>query len=148
MRQDLLRPPKRATRKRKRIGRGDASGNGSFSGRGMKGQKSRGGSALHASFEGGQLPLAKALPMMRGFTNIFRKQYQIVNLNQLAGFSGDRDVTPHALAQAGLVKSSKKPIKILGRGELTGALVVEADKFSGSAREKIEAAGGSVRAIG
>lgn len=148
MRQDLLRPPTGSRRGRKRIGRGDASGNGSFSGRGMKGQKSRSGSGLPASFEGGQLPLVKALPMVRGFTNKFRKVYQVVNLNQLSGLSSEGDVTPQVLMGAGLIKSAEKLIKVLGRGELDRGLVVEAHRFSRSAREKIEAAGGSVRELG
>ena len=147
MRQNELRPPRGAKRARKRIGRGDGSGHGSYSGKGLKGQSARSGHGLRLAFEGGQLPLVKALPMIRGFTNIFRKEYSVVNLDRLARFPAHSDVTPQSLVAAGLGKSLKKPIKILGQGELQAALVVEAHKFSKSAREKIEAAGGSVRVI-
>ena len=148
MQQHHLRQPKDAKRPRKRVGRGDGSGRGSFSGRGRKGQKSRSGGGVRVSFEGGQLPLVKSLPMMRGFTNIFRKEYTTVNLSRLAKFSADSEVTPHLLLERGVVKNLKRPVKVLGRGELEVPLVVEAHKFSRSAREKIEAAGGSVRVIG
>jgi len=147
MQQHHLRPPKGAKRNRKRIGRGDGSGNGSFAGKGMKGQKSRSGGGVRLGFEGGQLPLIKKLPKMRGFTNIFRKEYSIVNLRQLAGFPAKSSVTPQALAENGVVKSAKDSIKVLGTGELDVPLEVAAHKFSRSAREKIEAAGGSVRLI-
>ena len=147
MQQHHLRPPKGAKRHRKRIGRGDGSGNGSFAGKGMKGQKSRSGGGVRLGFEGGQLPLIKKLPKMRGFTNIFRKEYSIVNLRQLAGFPAKSSVTPQALAENGVVKSAKDSIKVLGTGELDVPLEVAAHKFSRSAREKIEAAGGSVRLI-
>ena len=147
MQQHLLKPPKGAKRRRKRVGRGDSSGHGSLSGRGRKGQKSRSGGGLRPSFEGGQLPLVKALPMLRGFTNIFRKDYSVVNLDQLAAFPAKTEVTPQLLRDKGVVRNPKKPVKVLGRGELGVALVVEAHRFSRSAREKIEAAGGSVREI-
>ena len=148
MQQHQLRPPKGAKRPRKRIGRGDGSGHGSFSGRGVKGQKSRSGGGVRASFSGGQLPIVKALPMMRGFTNIFRKEYTVVNLDRLARFPAGSEITPQTLVESGAVKNLKKPVKVLGRGELYFPLAVEAHKFSRSAREKIEAAGGSVREIG
>lgn len=147
MRQDLLVSPKGFHRKRKRIGRGDGSGNGSFSGRGMKGQKSRSGSGNPLSFEGGQLPLVKALPMIRGFTNIFRKEYQVVNVGEMSCFSDKKNVSVALLVEAGLIKNANKMVKILGGGDIEKALDVEAHKFSRSAREKIEAAGGSVREI-
>ena len=148
MQQHDIRAPKGAKRARKRVGRGDGSGHGSFSGRGLKGQKSRSGGGVRPGFEGGQLPLAKALPMIRGFTNIFRKEYNVVNLDRLARFPANSEVTPQLLVEAGVVKNLKKPVKVLGRGELEIPLVVEAHKFSSSARSKIEAAGGSVREIG
>ena len=148
MQQHDIRAPKGAKRAGKRVGRGDGSGHGSFSGRGLKGQKSRSGGGVRPGFEGGQLPLAKALPMIRGFTNIFRKEYNVVNLDRLARFPANSEVTPQLLVEAGVVKNLKKPVKVLGRGELEIPLVVEAHKFSGSARSKIEAAGGSVREIG
>ena len=148
MQQHKLRPPKGARHTRKRVGRGDGSGHGSYSGRGQKGQKSRSGGGVRLGFQGGGLPLIKSLPMMRGFTNIFRKEYRVVNLDRLAAFPAGSEVTPRTLADAGLVKDVKQPIKVLGRGELESALVVEAHRFSRSAREKIEAAGGTVREIG
>ena len=148
MQQHLLRPPKGARRNRKRVGRGDGSGHGSFSGKGMKGQKARSGGGVRPSFQGGQLPLVKSLPKMRGFTNIFRQEYSVVNLDRLARFPASTEITPLVLVKAGVVKDLKRPVKVLGRGELEVPLVVEAHKFSRSAREKIEAAGGSVREIG
>lgn len=114
----------------------------------MKGQKSRSGPGPYAGFEGGQLPLSKALPKIRGFTNVFRKEYQVVNLSQLTGLPGEREITAQVLAEAGLVKSVKKPVKVLGRGEIDRPLIIEAHRFSKSARGKIEAAGGSARAVG
>ena len=143
-----LRPPKGAKRPRKRIGRGDGSGHGSFSGRGMKGQNSRSGGGVRPGFEGGQIPLIKGLPSMRGFTNIFRKVYSVVNLDRLAQFPANSEVTPQLLLDSGVVKNLKRPVKILGRGELDSPLVVEAHRFSSSARQKIETAGGRVREIG
>ena len=147
MRQNELRPPRGAKRARKRIGRGDGSGHGSFSGRGMKGQNSRSGGGVRPNFEGGQLPITKALPMMRGFTNIFRKEFSVVNLDRLAAFPANTEVTPQLMAELGIVKNLKLPVKVLGRGELERPLTVEAHKFSGSARQKIEAGGGSVREV-
>ena len=148
MQQHNLRPPKGARKNRRRVGRGDSSGYGSYSGRGMKGQNSRTGGGVRPSFEGGQLPLSKKLPKIRGFTNIFRKRYSVVNVDRLAVFPSESEVTPEALSDAGILRSLKNPIKILGRGELNVPLVVSAHKFSNSARHQIEAAGGSVREIG
>ena len=147
MRQDELRPPKGAKRPRKRLGRGDSSGHGSFSGKGMKGQNSRSGGGVRPSFEGGQLPITKALPTLRGFTNIFRRQYSTINLDRLSAFPPNSTVTPEMLAQAGVLRNLKRPVKVLGRGEIDIPLVVEAQRFSGSARKKIEAAGGSVKEV-
>jgi len=145
MRQHELRPPRGARRPRKRVGRGDGSGHGSFSGRGMKGQNSRAGGGVRLGFEGGQNPLIKALPKMRGFTNIFRKESWVVNLDRLSTFPANSEVTPQAMVEAGVVRNLKRPVKVLGRGELDRPLVVEASSFSASARRKIEAVGGSVR---
>ena len=103
---------------------------------------------MRLGFEGGQLSLIKKLPMVRGFTNIFRKEYKVVNLDRLARFPADSEITPQTLVDMGVAKNLNKPVKVLGRGELEVPLVVEAHKFSRSAREKIEAAGGSVRVIG
>ena len=147
MQQHLLRPPKGARRNRKIVGRGNGSGHGNYSGRGLKGQKSRSGGGVRLSFQGGQLPLVKSLPKMRGFTNIFRKEYSVVNLDRLATFPAQSEITPQSLVEAGVLKNVKKPVKVLGRGELEVSLVVEAHRFSRTAREKIEAAGGSVREI-
>ncbi len=148
MQQHELRSPKGAKKSRRRVGRGDSSGFGSFSGRGMKGQKSRTGGGVRPSFEGGQLPLSKKLPKIRGFTNIFRIRYSVVNVDRLAAFPSESEVTPEVLNEVGLLRNLKYPVKILGRGELNVPLVVSAHKFSNSARQQIEAAGGSVREIG
>ncbi|MCH7653312.1 MAG: 50S ribosomal protein L15 [Chloroflexi bacterium] len=148
MQQHELRPPKGAKKNRRRVGRGDSSGFGSYSGRGMKGQNSRTGGGVRPSFEGGQLPLSKKLPKIRGFTSIFRKRYSVVNVDRLAVFPSESEVTPEALSDAGILRNLNNPVKILGRGELNVPLVVSAHKFSASARQQIEAAGGSVREIG
>lgn len=142
MRLDELRAPKGARRNRKRIGRGNGS-KGTYSGRGMKGQKSRSGGGVRPSFEGGQLPLMKRLPTQRGFTNIFRVEYATVNVDELAArFDPDAEVTPQALRDARLVRGRETPVKVLGRGEIDRALTVSAHRFSTEARRKIEAAGG------
>lgn len=148
MQQHELRPPAGAKRARRRVGRGDSSGYGSFAGRGMKGQKSRSGGGVRPGFEGGQLPLSKKLPFVRGFTNIFRVEYNVVNVASLAAFDAHSAVNPAALGNAGIVRNPNKPLKILGRGEIQVPLTVAAHKFSASARQKIEAAGGTVREIG
>ena len=143
MRLDELRAPSGARRPRKRVGRGNAS-KGTYSGRGMKGQKSRSGGGVRPSFEGGQLPLMKRLPTQRGFTNIFRVEYATVNVDELASrFEGNAEVTPQALRDARLVRSRGAPVKVLGRGEIDRALTVSAHRFSSEARRKIEAAGGA-----
>ena len=148
MKQHELRPPKGAKKNRKRVGRGDGSGRGTYSGRGIKGQNSRSGGGVRPGFEGGQLPITKALPTLRGFTNIFRKEYSVVNIDRLARFPANTEVTPGQMMDARLVKSLKRPVKVLGRGEIESPLVVEAHRFTAEARRKIEAAGGSVREIG
>jgi len=139
-----LHPSKGAHKGKKRVGRGTASGHGKTAGRGTKGQNARSGGSVRPYFEGGQLPLVRRLPHKRGFTNIFKVKYSVVNLDRLAGFRKGSKVDPEALAEAGIIKSSVKLVKILGRGELKHALTVSAHKFSASAREKIEAAGGTV----
>ena len=133
--------------KRKRVGRGVGSGHGTYSCRGLKGQKSRSGGGVHPLFEGGQNPLVKRLPYKRGFTNIFRTEYAIVNLDRLNIFPEGAEVTPEEMVSAGIVKGLKKPIKILGEGELEQRLVVKANKFSETARNKIEAVGGRAEVI-
>ncbi len=138
-----LSPAPGSKRDRKRIGRGPGSGNGKTAGRGHKGQRSRSGFSQRFGFEGGQMPLVRRVPK-RGFTNIFRVEYAVVNLSRLDGFEGD--VTPDALAEKGMVRKGR-PVKILGNGEVSGALKVSAHKFSKTAREKIEAAGGSCEVL-
>ena len=136
------------TRKRKRIGRGDASGNGSYSGKGMKGQKSRSGGGVRPGFEGGQLPLIKRLPSLRGFTNIFKTQYHAVNLDTiLKMYPNGGDVSPGTLVETGGLKDQKLPLKVLGRGEINVNLKVSAHKFTKSAKQKIETAGGTIQVI-
>ncbi len=136
------------TRKRKRIGRGDASGNGSYSGKGMKGQKSRSGGGVRPGFEGGQLPLIKRLPSLRGFTNIFKTQYHAVNLDTiLKMYPNGGDVSPGTLVETGVLKDQKLPLKVLGRGEINVNLKVSAHKFTKSAKQKIETAGGTIQVI-
>lgn len=147
MRQDELKPPLGARHKRKRVGRGLGSGHGTYSGRGMKGQKARAGGGVRPGFEGGQLPLIKRLPRKRGFVNIFRKEYAIVNVGSLNAFAPDTSVTPQRLWEAGLVDSPDKLVKVLGDGELKHSLSVQADKFSAQAKDKIEAAGGKAEVV-
>jgi large subunit ribosomal protein L15 len=139
-----IRAPKKATEKRKRVGRGMGSGMGKTSTRGHKGQRSRTGSRMIRGFEGGQMPLHRRMPK-RGFTNIFRKEFTIVSLARLAEL-GATTVTPEVLRRAGVIKT-KHPVKILGDGELTIAITVSAHKFSKSAQEKITKAGGKVEVL-
>ncbi len=143
-----LRPDKGAKKERKRVGRGISAGQGKTSGRGTKGQGARSGGGKGAYFEGGQLPLVRRLPFKRGFTNIFRVEYQEVNLDDVARvFQKGDEVTPESLAAKGLVRKADQPVVILGRGELDAALTFKAHRFSGSAREKIEQAGGSIEEL-
>jgi large subunit ribosomal protein L15 len=141
-----LRAPKKANRNKKRIGRGMGSGTGKTSGRGHKGQGSRSGSSLMRGFEGGQMPLHRRLPK-RGFTNIFRTEYTVVNLDRL-GELGEKELTLEKFVALGLVKKRNGLVKILGSGEVKGALTVHAHKFSKSAQEKIEKAGGKTIVLG
>jgi large subunit ribosomal protein L15 len=143
-----LRPAAGATRNRKRIGRGNASGHGTTAGRGQKGQKSRSGKGNHPGFEGGQYPLYRRLARKRGFINPFRVEYEPVNVGDLARFDADSTVTPELLVEAGLRKHPRKPLKVLATGDLDRALTVRAHAFSATARQKIEAAGGRVEEIG
>ena len=139
-----LKPPKGQKHKNQRIGQGMGSGRGKFSGRGAKGAKSISGYSRMRGFEGGQMPLHRRLPK-RGFTNIFRKEFSIVNLEALAAL-GETTITPDVLRKAGVIKS-KHPVKILGDGELKTALTVHAHKFSKSAQEKITKAGGKFEVL-
>jgi len=143
-----LGPPKGATKKRKRAGRGDSSGHGKTAGRGTKGQKARSGGNIPPYFEGGQLPLVRRLPRIRGFTNIFKTEFAVVNLDRLnERFDKGDEVTPAALTEAGLIKSPRELVRVLGRGNLEKPLTVKAHGFSNGARAKIEAAGGSVEEL-
>jgi large subunit ribosomal protein L15 len=142
-----LSPAPGSRKDRKRVGRGDGSGHGTYSGRGQKGQKSRSGNKVRPGFEGGQLPLIKRLPKKRGFVNIFRTEYSVVNLGQLGTFEPGSEVTPEKLLAVGLIKSLRQPVKVLAEGDLSQALVVRAHKFSTAARAKIEAAGGRVEEV-
>jgi len=139
-----VRAPKKASENRKRVGRGMGSGMGKTSTRGHKGQRSRSGSRMLRGFEGGQMPLHRRMPK-RGFTNIFRTEYSIVNLEKLAAL-GEATITPDILRKAGAVKG-KQPIKVLGDGELSKAITVQAHKFSKSAQEKITKAGGKFEVL-
>jgi large subunit ribosomal protein L15 len=141
--QSDLRPVPGSTHKKKRVGRGNSSGHGTTSGRGTKGQKSRSGRDLRIGFEGGQIPLVRALSRVRGFTNRFRVEFEPVNLDRLEGAAVKGEVTPESLKASGVVKSNL-PIKILADGDLSAKLKVTAHRFSAAARTKIEAAGGSV----
>ena len=140
-----IRKPKNSTENRKRVGRGMGSGMGKTSTRGHKGQGSRSGSRLMRGFEGGQMPLHRRLPK-RGFTNIFKKEYTVVNLTRLAEL-GESNVTPEVLYNRGILKSRNGMVKILGVGELTSKITVTAHKFSASAQEKITKAGGKAEVI-
>jgi len=139
-----IRAPRKASENRKRVGRGMGSGMGKTSTRGHKGQRSRSGSRLLRGFEGGQMPLHRRLPK-RGFTNIFRQEYNIVNLEKLAAL-GETTINPDVLRKAGVI-SAKRPVKILGDGELKSAITVQAHKFSKSAQEKITKAGGKFEVL-
>ena len=139
-----LRAPRKASENKKRVGRGMGSGMGKTSTRGHKGQRSRSGSRMMRGFEGGQMPLHRRMPK-RGFTNIFRKEFNIVSLEKLAAL-GETTINPEVLRKAGIIKT-KHPVKILGDGELSAAITVQAHKFSKSAEEKITKAGGKVEVL-
>ena len=142
-----LKPAERSKFSRKRVGRGHGSGSGTQAGRGHKGAQSRSGYSFKRGFEGGQMPLHRRVPK-RGFTNIFRTEYDVVNLDQLeALFDKGATVTVESLRERGIVSSRTAMVKVLGRGEVTKALTVQAHKFSGKAAEKLAAAGGKAEAI-
>ena len=142
-----LRPPRGARRDRKRVGRGPGSGHGKTASRGSKGAKSRSGFRFKRGFEGGQMPLHRRVPK-RGFHNPFRVEYAVVNLDTLAEvFEAGSSVTPELLRERGLVRHAHAPVKVLGRGDISKQLTVHAHKFSGSAAEKIAAAGGAAELI-
>jgi large subunit ribosomal protein L15 len=145
MKLEDLKPAEGSRRKKTRVGRGIAAGKGKTAGRGIKGTGARTGGGKGPYFEGGQLPFVRRLPFKRGFTNIFRIEYQEVNLDFLdQSFEAGTDVTPQALKDAGLIRDADAPIVVLGRGELSKKLTVHAHRVTKSAAEKIEAAGGSI----
>jgi large subunit ribosomal protein L15 len=143
-----LRPDEGSKKKRRRVGRGISAGQGKTAGRGTKGQRARTGRGIALYFEGGQLPLVRRLPHTRGFTNIFREEYEVVNLGALESkFDAGAEVTPELLAENGMIRRPER-VKILGHGSLNKALTVKAHAFSSSAKEKIAAAGGKAEEIG
>ncbi|NLN78079.1 MAG: 50S ribosomal protein L15 [Armatimonadetes bacterium] len=147
MRLHDLRPAKGATHERKRVGRGIGSGMGKTSTKGHKGQKARSGASPRLGFEGGQTPLHRRLPQRAGFRNVNRKEYAVVNLDDLERFEAGTEINPELLINCGIVKSPKDGIKILGNGDLTKALNVRANKFSKTAEEKLKAAGGTAEVL-
>ena len=144
-----LKPAKGAVKRRKRVGRGIAAGQGKTAGRGTKGQNARSGGGVRPYFEGGQFPLVRKLPFVRGvnFRDPWRVKFTPVNLDRLAGFRKGAQVTPEALVKAGIIKRADELVVILGRGELKKPLKVKAHRFSASARAKIEAAGGEIEEV-
>ena len=144
---DDLRPNPGAKQDRKRVGRGHGSGKGKTAGRGTKGQKARSGRGVRVGFEGGQLPIQQALPYKRGFTNIHKTPWEVVNLQRLEELAIDGPITPELLYARGVIRGLEFPVKILGEGEVSRALDVRAHAFSASARERIEAAGGSLQTL-
>lgn len=144
---DDLRPDEGAKKERRRVGRGHGSGRGKTAGRGTKGQNARAGGGVRPGFEGGQLPIQQRMPYKRGFTNIWRTQWETVNISQLATLEVDGPITPALLVEAGLVRSTRFPVKILGVGELSTKLTVHAHGFSKGARALIENAGGTVEVL-
>lgn len=147
MRLNDLRPAPGSTHKRKRVGRGIGSGMGKTSTKGHKGQKARAGATPRLGFEGGQTPLHRRLPQRAGFRNVNRKEYAIVNLDDLERFEAGTEITPELLAGNGIVKDFKDGIKVLGFGDVTKAFTVRAHKFSKSAEEKLKAAGGTAEVL-
>jgi len=142
-----LKAPKGASKSVKRVGRGLSSGHGNTSGRGNKGQKQRSGAKIKMGFEGGQMPLQRRIPHLRGFKPINRKEFAVVNVGDLDRFEDGATVTPQELKEKGLIEKDKLPIKVLGDGEIAKKIAVKANAFSVKARQKIEAAGGSVEVL-
>ena len=147
MREHEVRAPERTSRRAKRLGRGLGSGKGTYSGKGMKGQKARSGVHMIPGFEGGQNRMIKGLPRQRGFRNRFRVEYQVVNVEALERFDPETLVSPLEMLKAGLVRNLKTPVKVLGQGKLSKPLAVQANRFSASAKQKIEKAKGTVEQI-
>jgi large subunit ribosomal protein L15 len=148
VKQNELSPASGSKKARKRVGRGNGSGHGTYSGRGLKGQKARAGGKMRPGFEGGQLPLIKRLPKKRGFFNRFRIEYAVINLSELNVFEPGSEITVDILTRSGLVKTVGKPVKVLANGELDRPLNIKVNKLSATAKSKIEAAGGTVEEVG
>jgi len=146
MKQNALNPHPGSRKNPKRVGRGPGSGNGKTAARGENGQKSRSGYSRKRGFEGGQMPLKRRVPK-RGFANIFRVEYRTVNVDRLNGLPDRSEVTPESLEKMGLLRKGTSPVKVLGNGELKIALTVRAHKYTGSAMQKIQAAGGTAEVI-
>jgi len=142
-----LAPSDGAKKARKRVGRGNGSGHGTFSGRGSKGQKARSGGKVNPRFEGGQSPLVLRLPYKRGFHNPFKKQFYTVNVEKLEGFEAGSEVTPETMVAAGIIRDLEKPVKLLGEGTISKSLTVRAHSWSKSALEKVQAAGGTLETL-
>ena len=147
MRLHDLKPPEGSRKGKKRLGRGEGSGLGKTAGRGHKGQRSRSGASIRPGFEGGQMPLQRRLPK-RGFNNLFRKTFSVVNLRDLDRFEAGSVIDPDGLAAAGLIRKGSESVKLLGQGELNKALTLKVHGISAKARQVVEAAGGSVELIG
>ncbi len=148
MRLNDVRPQKGSKKRKKRVGRGISAGQGASAGLGMRGQKSRSGSSTRPGFEGGQQPLYRRIPKLKGFPIINRKNYTTINVDKLASLPANTEVTLESLKASGIITGGKNPLKILGNGELNVPLNVKAAAFSGQARSKIEAAGGSCEVLG
>lgn len=148
MREDLIGSVKGARKVRKRIGRGNAAGQGTYAGRGLKGQKSRSGKGVKRGFEGGQNRMIKGLPMKRGFTNIFKDKYILITLNTLEMFDAGSTINPIVLRENGYIKGPVNPVKVVGNGSISKAVTISAHKFTRTAREQIENAGGTAEEIG
>jgi len=144
-----LQPPQGATHSKKRVGRGNGSGQGTYAGKGLKGQKSRSGKKkAYDAFEGGQFPTSRKFHVLRGFNNKWRVEFQPVNLSTLNRFDDGAAITPESLREAGILKHLREPVKVLGQGAISKKLTISAHRFSDAARAKIEAAGGSAVLIG
>lgn len=147
MKQNELSPASGSKKARKRVGRGNGSGHGTYSGRGLKGQKARAGGKMRPGFEGGQLPLIKRLPKKRGFYNHFRVEYEVISLSTLNVFEAGSEITVEILNQNGLLSSLNKPVKVLANGEIDRPLKIKLNKYSATAKSKIEAAGGTAEEV-
>ncbi|MEZ4520907.1 MAG: 50S ribosomal protein L15 [Thermomicrobiales bacterium] len=142
-----LKPAPGSTRERKRVGRGHGSGSVKTAGRGTKGQKSRSGGRVRPGFEGGQNPIYQRMPYKRGFKNFFKKEFEIINVGMIEEFGLESPITPESLHERGVIRTTNVPLKVLGDGEISARVEIHAHKFSASAREKIEAAGGKAEVI-